>query len=98
MRNDPDLDQQIQNLRNNIDFIANALELTLPSNKNYHDCRFHSIEISGDRDDNIFMHMRNYYHDIKKIQVKFCPICGFEGNDPPEYKSAILQGNKEEEY
>jgi len=82
--------EDVAKLKKNVAFIADALQLDLPKDKNYHDCIIHTIEMSGDEEGNLFLNMRNYFREMKKIQVKFCPVCGFEGNDPPCFKLATF--------
>ncbi len=85
-----DLFESVEKLQKNVEFIANVLELPLPADKNYHDCRLYTIEMSGNEEGDLFLHMRNYLHKMKKIQVKYCPVCGYEGNTPPCFKKPTI--------
>lgn len=84
-----DTRDEIQELKNNVAYIADALQLMLPKS-NHHDCRLHCIEMSANEEGDLFLNMDNFFHKKIKIQVKYCPICGFEGNEPPEFKLATI--------
>jgi|SRR3974390_203356 len=78
-----DIFEELEQVKKNIDFIADALQLDLPKEKNYHDCRIHTIQMSGNVEGDIFLSMPNIFHEMRKVQVKYCPVCGLEGNNPP---------------
>lgn len=71
----------------NILYLISIPSFRLPTT--YHDCRLHCIEMSGNEQGDLFLNMNNFFHKKITIQVKYCPICGFEGNEPPEFKLAI---------
>lgn len=96
MNGDQDIFEELEKVKKDVAFLADALQLDLPKEKNHHDCVIHTIEMSGNSEGDLFLNMRNYFGHMKKVQVKYCPVCGFEGNDPPCFKLTTFPRNGDE--